>query len=51
MSVEQVTAYKGANALTGYYSIGPGPNGSTCGTVTTGKDDKGYFTDNPAIIY
>ena len=51
MSVEQVTAYKGANALTGYYSIGPGPNGSTCGTVTTGKGDKGYFTIDPAVIH
>lgn len=51
MSVEKVTAYKGTNALTGYYSIGPGPNGSTCGTVTTGKGDKGYFTDSPIEIY
>lgn len=50
MSVEQVTAYKGANALTGYYSIGPGPN-STCGTVTTGNGYKGYFTDSPIEIY
>lgn len=51
MSVEKVTAYKGANALTGYYSIGPGPNGSTCGTVTTGNGYKGYFTDSPIEIY
>lgn len=50
MSVEKVTAYKGANALTGYYSIGPGPN-STCGTVTTGNGYKGYFTIDPAEIY
>lgn len=51
MSVEKVTAYKGTNALTGYYSIGPGPNGSTCGTVTTGNGYKGYFTDSPIEIY
>ena len=51
MSVEEVTAYKGVNALSEYYSIGPGPNGSTCGTVTTGKGDKGYFTIDPAVIH
>lgn len=51
MSVEEVTAHKGDNALTGYYSIGPGPNGSTCGTVTTGNGYKGYFTDNPIVIH
>lgn len=51
MSVEQVTAYKGTNALPAYYSIGPGPNGSTCGTVTTGNGLKGYFTESPIEIY
>lgn len=51
MSVEKVTAYKGVNALPAYYSIGPGPNGSICGTVTTGNGYKGYFTDSPIEIY
>ena len=51
MSVEEVTAYKGTNASPAYYSIGPGPNGSTCGTVTTGNSYKGYFTDSPIVIH
>lgn len=46
-TVTQVTVYKGANAGSGY-SIGPGPGGSTCGTVTVGEN-VGPITTSPYI--
>ena len=46
--VTRVTVYKGANAGSGY-SIGPGPGGSTCGTVTVGGNVVGSITTSPYI--
>ena len=47
-TVTRVTVYKGANAGSGY-SIGPGPGGSTCGTVTVGGNVVGPITTSPYI--
>jgi len=44
--VTRVTVSKGANAT---YSIGPGPGGSTCGTVTVGGNGVGPITTSPYI--
>ena len=46
-TVTRVTVYKGTSAGTGY-SIGPGPGGSTCGTVTVGGN-VGPITTSPYI--
>ena len=45
-TVTRVTVSKGANAT---YSIGPGKNGSTCGTVTVGGNVVGPITTSPYI--
>ena len=47
-NVTRVTVSKGANEGS-VYSIGPGPGGSTCGTVTVGGINVGYITTSPYI--
>lgn len=46
--VTRVTVYKGANEGS-VYSIGPGPGGSTCGTVTVGGINVEPITTSPYI--
>ena len=48
-TVTRVTVSKGANASSTDYSIGPGKNGSTCGTVTVGGNVVGPITTSPYI--